>query len=65
MKNHYRLLSTYHPLKSYAPSTVKLFLSVNFQANELNVVLTDQAQQIPHLAEKKCQLKVFYSLSLN
>jgi hypothetical protein len=61
MKNH-RLLSTYRPLQRYALGTAILFLTVTLQANELDMVLADQEQQILLLAEQKRQLKVLNSL---
>ena len=62
MKNHHRPLSTYRPLQRYALGLIMLFLTVNLQANELDVVLADQEQKILHLAEQKRQLKVLNSL---
>jgi len=62
MKNHHRPLSTYRPLQRYALGTVMLFLTVNLEAAELDVVLADQEQKILHLAEQKRQLKVLNSL---
>lgn len=62
MKNHHQLLSIYRSLQRYALGTVMLFLTVNLQANELDILLADQEQKILHLAEQKRQLKVLNSL---
>jgi hypothetical protein len=62
MKNPHRLSSTYRHLKSYVLGIAILFVAVNLQANELDVVLTDQEQQMLRLAEQKRQLKVLNSL---
>lgn len=62
MKNYHRLLPTYRELKSAVLSSIMLFLSANLQADELDVVLADQEQQILRLAEQKRQLNVLNSL---